>query len=95
MSEQKYQPLNRIHIVPLYRAYEAPPYRRAKVAIRLIKEFAKRHMKATEVKISEEVNLSVWSRGIRKPPRRLKLEMVRDEDGIVEVKLPSEEEKVS
>lgn len=95
MSEQKYKPLNRIHIVPLSRAYEAPPYRRAKVAIRLIKDFAKRHMKASEVKISKEVNLKVWERGMRHPPRKLKLEMVRDEDGIVEVKVPSQEEKVS
>jgi large subunit ribosomal protein L31e len=94
MSERTYEPVDRVHTVPLQKAYEAPPYRRAKVAIRLIREFAKRHMKATEVKISEEVNLAIWSRGIRNPPRRIKLQMKRDEDGIVEVKLPSNE-KVS
>ena len=71
---------------------EAPPYRRAKVAIRLIKEFAERHMKAEEVKIDSEVNESVWARGIKKPPRRIRLEMERDEDGIVSVKLAPEPE---
>ena len=58
----------------------------------MIKEFTTRHMKATEVSIAEEVNELVWSRGIRHPPRRLRLEMERDKDGIVSVRLPAESE---
>jgi large subunit ribosomal protein L31e len=92
MSEQKFEPLTRTYVVPLRRAFEAPPYRRTKVAIRLIKEFAVRHMKATEVKIKKDVNEHIWARGIKKPPRRVKLEMKRDEDGIVAVSLAPESE---
>ena len=87
MSEEKVEPLTRSYTVPLGIAFEAPPYRRAKVAIRMIKEFTTRHMKATEIRIAKEVNELVWARGIRHPPRRLKLEMDRDEDGLVSVKL--------
>ncbi len=94
MSEQKFEPLTRTYTVPLGVVFEAPPYRRAKVAIRVIREFTTRHMKATEVTIAEEVNLLVWERGIKHPPRRIKLEMERDEDGIVSVKLPPEPEQV-
>ncbi len=94
MSEQKFEPLTRTYIVPLGVVFEAPPYRRAKVAIRVIREFTTRHMKATEVGIAEEVNELIWARGIRHPPRRIKLEMERDEDGIVSVKLPTEPEQV-
>lgn len=94
MSEQKSEPLTRTYIVPLGVVFEAPPYRRAKVAIRVIREFTTRHMKATEVSIAEEVNRLIWKRGIKNPPRRIKLEMDRDEDGVVSVKLPVEEEKV-
>ena len=90
MSEQKMEPLTRVYMVPLGRAFEAPPYRRTKVAIRLIKEFATRHMKATEVKIKEDVNERIWARGIKKPPRRIRLEMERDEDGLVSVDLAPE-----
>jgi large subunit ribosomal protein L31e len=78
--------------VPLGVAFEAPPYRRAKVAIRIIKEFVKRHMKASEVSIGEDVNELVWARGIKHPPRRVRLEMERDEDGLVAVKLAPEPE---
>jgi large subunit ribosomal protein L31e len=73
-------------MVPLRRAFEAPKYRRAKVAIRIIREFTIRHMKATEVKIEKGVNELLWSRGITNPPRRIRLEMERDEDGVVFVR---------
>jgi len=94
MSEEKVEPLTRTYMVPLGVAFEAPPYRRSKVAIRIIREFATRHMKATEVSIAEEVNEQIWSRGIKSPPRRIRLDMERDEDGIVSVKLPPKSEQV-
>ncbi len=92
MSEEKVEPLTRTYTVPLGVVFEAPPYRRAKVAIRVIREFTTRHMKATEVSISEEVNQLVWARGIKHPPRRIKLDLERDEDGVVSVKLSPESE---
>ena len=92
MSSTNIEPLTRIHMVPLRRAFEAPKYRRTKVAIRVIREFTTRHMKATEVKIDKEVNLLLWSKGITNPPRRIRLEMERDEDGVVSVRLPPAEE---
>ena len=85
--------LTRTYNVPLGVVYEAPPYRRAKKAITVIREFTIRHMKARQVSIDSEVNELIWARGIRHPPRRITLEMERDEDGIVKVKLPQEPEK--
>lgn len=92
MSSANTEPLTRVHMVPLRRAFEAPKYRRTKVAVRIIREFTTRHMKATEVKIDEDVNQLLWARGIGSPPRRIKLEMERDEDGVVSVRLPPAEE---
>ena len=94
MSEQKVEELTRTYVVPLGVVFEAPPYRRAKKAIAVIKRFATRHMKATEVKIDSKVNELVWAGGIRHPPRRITLEMERDVDGVVTVTLPPEPEKV-
>jgi large subunit ribosomal protein L31e len=84
------EPLTRVYMVPLRRAFEAPKYRRSKVAVRIIREFTTRHMKATEVKIERGVNELIWSRGITNPPRRIRLEMERDEDGVVSVRLAPE-----
>ena len=94
MSEQKMEELTRTYVVPLGVVYEAPPYRRAKKAVAVIRDFATRHMKARQVSIDVEVNELIWSRGMRHPPRRITLEMERDEDGVVKVKLPPEPEKV-
>jgi large subunit ribosomal protein L31e len=94
MSEQKMEELTRTYVVPLGVVYEAPPYRRAKKAIIVIRDFATRHMKARQVSIDVGVNELIWARGIKHPPRRITLEMERDEDGVVKVKLPPESEKV-
>jgi large subunit ribosomal protein L31e len=94
VSEQKTEELTRTYIVPLGVVYEAPPYRRAKKAVIVIREFATRHMKAKQVSIDTEVNEQIWAKGIRHPPRRIILEMERDEDGVVKVKLPPEPEKL-
>ncbi len=82
--------LEREYVIPLRDAYEASRRRRAKRAINIIKEFARRHMKAEEVKLSQGLNQLVWSRGIEKPPRRVKVVMRKDSDGVVEVLLPEE-----
>ena len=94
MSEQKMEELTRTYVVPLGVVYETQPYRRAKKAIAVIRAFATRHMKARQVSIDSKVNETIWARGIKHPPRRITLEMERDEDGVVTVKLPPEPEKV-
>lgn len=42
-----------------------------------------RHVKPDLVRISPEVNEVIWSRGIKRPPRRLKVRIeVREEEGV-------------
>ncbi len=82
--------IEREYVVPLRDAYETSRTRRAKRAINIIKEFARRHMKAEVVKVSSNVNNLVWSKGMEKPPRRVKVVMRKDREGVVEVLLPDE-----
>jgi large subunit ribosomal protein L31e len=89
----KNESLTRIYVVPLRKAFEAPKYRRTKVALRLIREFATRHMKSDEIKLDESLNSLLWSRGIGSPPRRVKLEMEKNEEGVVSVRLASDSER--
>ncbi|MCL4552717.1 MAG: 60S ribosomal protein L31 [Candidatus Marsarchaeota archaeon] len=92
MSEERMEELTRTYTVPLGVVYEAPPYRRAKKAVAVIREFTTRHMKARQVSIDTEVNELIWAKGIKHPPRRITLEMERDEDGVVTVSLPESEQ---
>jgi len=63
----------RIYIVPLAKARKGPRNKRAKKAIRYLKEYMTRHFKPESLIITQEVNERIWSRGIQKPPRKLKV----------------------
>jgi large subunit ribosomal protein L31e len=91
----------RFYTIPLGKAWLMPPNKRAPKAIRIIRDFIKRHMKLEARKegeeeeeaepkrliISNEVNEKVWSRGIEKPPRKIRVRVARDKDGNVTVYL--------
>lgn len=83
--------LERIYVVPLRRAKYTPATRRTKRAVKELKLFIAHHMKADEEKvwIDEPVNQVLWSRGIQKPPTRIRVKAVKfEDDGVVEVSLP-------
>jgi len=97
MSEEKGESeeiVSRIYTIPLSRAWIAPRHRRAKRAVRIVREFAQKHMKSEIVKIDERLNELIWSRGIRNPPRRVMVKMEKDEEGVVQVSLLEAEKSV-
>ena len=57
----------------------------------MIREFATRHMKSETVKIEEEVNQLVWARGIRHPPRKIRVKLMKDDDGNILISKYQEE----
>lgn len=91
MSSTKNEELERIYTVPLSRAWIAPRHRRTKRAVNILREFAVRHMKSSEIKIETALNETMWVRGITSPPRRIIVRMKKDEDGVVTISLPKEE----
>ncbi|MCK4379516.1 MAG: 60S ribosomal protein L31 [Candidatus Lokiarchaeota archaeon] len=77
----------RIYIIPLAKARKGPRNKRAKKAIRYLKEYMTRHFKPESLIITQEVNERIWSRGIQKPPRKLKVRATKNIDGLVVVYL--------
>ena len=73
----------RIYTIPLRKVWGPPRGKRTPRAMRLLRAFVKRHMKAENVEISNEVNEELWTRGIRKPPREIKVRLVKDKEGRV------------
>ena len=47
-----------------------PRGKRAPRAVRDVRDYVARHMKADEVAISNEINSALWARSINKPPGR-------------------------
>lgn len=90
----------RIYTVPLRKAWIAPPNKRAPRAVRILKSFIIRHMRLEARKeereeeeepkkliISNEVNERIWSRGIEKPPRKIRVRAAKDKEGNVTIYL--------
>ena len=67
---------------------------RAPRAINMIKEFARHHMKTSEIKIEEDLAHQIWARGVRSPPRKIRVRMSKTDEGYVLVS-PYTEEKES
>lgn len=90
MAEKSDQP-ERIYTVPLRRAWlRESRSKRASKAISTVKDFIRRHTKATEIKISRGLNELIFSRGFQKPPAKIKVQTV-GEFPMITVKLPGED----
>ena len=87
----------RFYTIPLRKAWISQRKKRAPRAMRIIRSFVEKHMKIrTEVEgeeeaetmvISNEVNEKIWSRGIEKPPRKIRVRAVKDKEGVITVHL--------
>ena len=60
---------------------------RASRAMRLLRDFITRHMKAEEVIIGNDVNEEIYRQGMQKPPRRIRVKAEKDSEGKVTVSL--------
>jgi large subunit ribosomal protein L31e len=95
--------LERIYTVPLGDAYRVPRVRRARRAVKLLREFVGRHMKAEteDVSLSNALNSHLWEKSAKKPPRRVKVRLIKENgkvraylaDEKIEEKKPKKEEK--
>ena len=77
----------RIYTIPLAKARRGPRNKWAKKSIRYLREFMTRHFKPESLVISQEVNQRIWERGIQKPPRKLKVRVTKNIDGLCVVYL--------
>lgn len=68
----------KIFTVPLNEAYKKARVRRSPYAARIVKDFIKKHTKADEVKLGENLNKKLWERGTKKPPRRVRIKAVME-----------------
>lgn len=85
----------RFYTVPLADAFEYPRHKRTPAALKVLRTFIIKHMKAVGMKvtISDTLNKFIWQRSIQKPPRRVKVRVVK-EDSLVRVFLADEKEVV-
>jgi len=77
------QELERVYTINLGKVLLSVDTHRAPRAINMIKEFARHHMKTEEIKIEEDLAHIIWSRGVRSPPRKIRVRMSKTDEGYV------------
>jgi len=73
----------RVYTIPFRKVWSTPRGKRTPRASRMLRDFVRRHMKTENVEISNQVNEELWARSIRKPPRQIKVRLVKDKEGRV------------
>ncbi|NHJ02193.1 MAG: 50S ribosomal protein L31e [Candidatus Heimdallarchaeota archaeon] len=91
MSEQAENIIEeRIYTVPFSKVVygrRIPRTKRTPRAMRHLRAFIKRHLRCEDIIIDSEVNEFMWSRGIQKPPRKIRIRAVKTEEDVVTVYL--------
>ena len=87
----------RFYTIPLGKAWIAKRKRRAPKAAKIVRSFVLKHMKvrmeaeeeeeAERLVIDNDVNEKLWSRGIEKPPRKIRVRVIKNKEGVVTVHL--------
>ena len=85
------QELERVYTINLGKVKLSQSQHRSVRAINMIREFAQHHMKVETIKIEEELAHEVWAKGVRSPPRKVRVRMSKTEEGYVLVSRYDEE----
>ncbi len=85
--------LERIYTIPLRAAKRVPRWRRSNRAMKEVRDYLSRHMKAPaeSVKIDKSLNEVIWARGNEKPPSKVRVRAVKFDDGGVEAEFAGEQ----
>lgn len=88
--------LERTYNIPLRKEWlKVARYKRAKKAVKAVREFLIKHMKSTEIKVGKYLNLEIWKHGIKNPPHHIKVNATKDDKGLVKAEIvgaPKEKE---
>ena len=79
--------ITRVYTINLGKAWITPEHKRTDRVVNMIREFAEKHMKSKEIKLDQDLNRQLWSRGKTNPPRKVRVKMVKEEGGTVTVSL--------
>lgn len=96
MAKTTEKTLERTYNVPLRKEYmKAPRWNRTKKAVTALRQFLGKHMKSEDVRLSKELNESMWKHGIKNPPHHIKVTAVKDDKGVVKAELFGAEKPAS
>ena len=90
MAEKKPETTEKIYIIPLRRVWvDVPRVTKTRRSVSAVRDYVAKHTHASEVKISEKLNRTLWAGGAKKPLSKIRVKVVITE-GAADVRLPEE-----
>jgi large subunit ribosomal protein L31e len=77
----------RIYTIPLRAVKKAPRWKRCNRAIALIREYLSQHTKSKYLVLDTTINEKVWARGSQKPPSKIRVKVIEEEENIIRAEL--------
>jgi large subunit ribosomal protein L31e len=93
MADEKKEVLfERVMTIPMRPIFDKPTVQRTPAAVKHVKNFVAQHTHTTakDIWIDRELNMLIWHRSVRKPPKSIKVRVIKWDDQTVEVDLPEE-----
>lgn len=73
--------LERSYNVPLRKSFRhSAKYKKTPKAVRAVREFLKKHMKAEKIRMGMHLNEHLWKHGIKNPPHHVKVHVIKEDD---------------
>jgi len=80
--------IERTYTIPLRKEWlKSPKYRRAKKAVTAVKDFLIKHMKSEDIKLGKYLNENIWKHGMKNPPCRIKVNVLKDDQNVVRAEI--------
>jgi large subunit ribosomal protein L31e len=80
--------IERTYTIPLRKEYmKVPRWKRTRKAVFALRQFLSKHMKSDDVKLGSLLNNHMWKHGGKNPPHHVKVNVKKDEKGIVNAEL--------
>ncbi len=80
--------LERVYTIPIAKDWlKVPVYKRAKKSIIGVRNFLTRHMKSEDIRLGKALNEAIWVHGMKNPPRKVKVNVTKDDKGVVRAEL--------
>ncbi len=73
-----------VYTIPLGDARKAERKRRAGKAVRLVREFLKKHLDVNSVIVDSSLNQKIWVQGAEKPPSKVRVRVIKRSDNVAE-----------
>lgn len=80
--------LERVYTIPIAKDWlKVPVYKRAKKSVIGVRNFLTRHMKSEDIRLGKALNEAIWVHGMKNPPRKIKVNVTKDDKGVVRAEL--------